>query len=188
MRNRRMKRRKKLKKRKHAYPASEAPWRLPLISGMLQKSNPHDTRRFEFAIFTELPTNKSSKVLHTGYLFNGVPEHRNCHGVSAYHCIPLHPPLIYEVNGQMAGGANKRAWRGQVDQSIALILWPLFHCRHSKPHRKVTWLSSYCLNQSCHANQMNTLKTEIYLHYIQQSSSYLTLNTASILKTNNLKL
>jgi hypothetical protein len=28
---------------------------------MLQKSNPHDTRRFEFAIFIELPTNKSSK-------------------------------------------------------------------------------------------------------------------------------
>jgi len=63
MRTRRVKRgrRKKFKKRKHTYPASEAPWRLPLISGMLQKSNPHDTRRFEFAIFTELPTNKSRK-------------------------------------------------------------------------------------------------------------------------------
>jgi hypothetical protein len=49
------------------YPASEAPWRLPLISGTQQKSKPQDTRRDEFAIFIELWIKKAAQVLNLKY-------------------------------------------------------------------------------------------------------------------------
>jgi hypothetical protein len=35
---------------------------------------------------------------------NSVPDYF----LSAYHCIPLHPPLMYEVNGKMAGEVSKQ--------------------------------------------------------------------------------